>query len=238
MTMIRIELKNVTVDHPIYGAHNMNLKGRTLDLLRGKRPKTEYIRALDNFSFQAKDGDRIGITGPNGSGKTTLLRVAAGILKPTSGEVHIKGNVVSLIDQGMGFDPQCTGIENIYRRGIYLRQSTKYMQSQLDEIIDFSGLGSRIHHPIYTYSSGMRTRLSVSILTSIKPDILILDEGIGFADQEFSARAAAAIREMVEGVGVLIAASHSHQVLNNYCSSTIPIQPKGFDPSIENGQIA
>jgi ABC-type polysaccharide/polyol phosphate transport system ATPase subunit len=219
--MIRVELKNVTVDHPIYGAHNMNLKGRSLDLLRGKRQKIEHIRALENVSLQVKDGDRIGITGPNGVGKTTLLRVAAGILQPTSGEVRINGNVVSLIDQGMGFDPQCTGIENIFRRGIYLRQSAQHMRRHLSEIIEFSGLGPRIHHPIYTYSSGMITRLAVSIVVFVRSEILILDEGIGLADQEFNDRASFMIGQLIEQTGALIAASHNESVLKSYCNSTL-----------------
>ena len=188
--MAQIDISNVTVDLPIYGEHNMNLKGRVANFLARRETKVEVIRALDDVSLSIKDGERIGIVGPNGSGKTTLLRVMAGILKPTQGNVAIQGTVVSMIDQGLGMDPQCTGIENIFRRGIFLNQSTQQMQDRLDDIVEFSGLGDRIRHPLYTYSSGMRARLAFSIATSVKPEILIIDEGIGAADEEFAERAA------------------------------------------------
>ena len=184
--MAHIDITNVTIDLPIYGAHNMNLKDRVANFLTRRETEVEIIRALDNVSLSIKDGERIGIVGSNGSGKTTLLRVMAGILKPSQGNVNIHGSVVSMIDQGLGMDPQCTGIENIFRRGIFLNQSTQQMQEHLDDIVEFSGLGDRIRHPLYTYSSGMRARLAFSIATSVKPEILILDEGIGAADEEFA----------------------------------------------------
>lgn len=207
--MAHIELKNVTVDLPIYGAHNMNLKGRVANFLARRETEVEIIRALNDVSLSIKDGDRIGIVGPNGAGKTTLLRVMAGILKPSEGEVTIQGSVVSMIDQSLGMDPQCSGIENIFRRGIFLNQSNQQMKDRLDEIVDFSGLEDRIHHPLYTFSSGMRARLAFSIATSIKPEILIVDEGIGAADEEFAEKASKRLNQFLGGAGILIIASHN-----------------------------
>ena len=211
--MAHIEITNVTVDLPIYGAHNMNLKGRVANFLARRETEVEIIRALDNVSLSIKDGERIGIVGPNGAGKTTLLRVMAGILKPSQGNVNILGSVVSMIDQGLGMDPQCTGIENIFRRGIFLNQSTQQMEEHLDDIVEFSGLGDRIRHPLYTYSSGMRARLAFSIATSVKPEILILDEGIGAADEEFAERAATRLDAFLQNAGILLLASHSNQLI-------------------------
>lgn len=219
--MAHIELKNVTVDLPIYGAHNMNLKGRVANLLARRETEIEVIRALNDVSLSIKDGDRIGIVGPNGAGKTTLLRVMSGILKPSQGEVTILGSVVSMIDQGLGLDPQCSGVENIFRRGIFLNQSTRQMQSHVDDIVEFSGLGDRIRHPLYTYSSGMRARLAFSIATSIKPEILILDEGIGAADEEFSERAAVRLSSFLENAGILLLASHSKQLIESWCNQKV-----------------
>ena len=222
--MSSIELKNVSVDLPIYGAHNMNLKGHVANFLARRQTEVEIVRALNNVSLSIKDGDRIGIVGPNGAGKTTLLRVMAGILKPSQGEATIQGSVVSMINQGLGMDPQCSGIENIFRRGIFLNQSTQQMQDRLDEIVDFSGLGDRIRHPLYTYSSGMRARLAFSIATSVEPEILIIDEGIGAADEEFSERAAVRLDSFLHNAGILILASHSHQLLDSWCSKKIRIE--------------
>ena len=226
--MAHIEITNVTVDLPIYGAHNMNLKGRVANFLARRETEVEIIRALDNVSLSIKDGERIGIVGPNGAGKTTLLRVMAGILKPSQGNVNIHGSVVSMIDQGLGMDPQCTGIENIFRRGIFLNQSTQQMQEHLDDIVEFSGLGDRIRHPLYTYSSGMRARLAFSIATSVKPEILILDEGIGAADEEFAERAATRLDAFLQNAGILLLASHSNQLIESWCTRKI---------RLESGQI-
>lgn len=222
--MAHIDISNVTVDLPIYGEHNMNLKGRVANFLARRETKIEVIRALDDVSLSIQDGERIGIVGPNGSGKTTLLRVMAGILKPTQGNVAIQGTVVSMIDQGLGMDPQCTGIENIFRRGIFLNQSTQQMQDRLDDIIEFSGLGDRIRHPLYTYSSGMRARLAFSIATSVKPEILIIDEGIGAADEEFAERAAGRLDSFLQNAGILLLASHSNQLIETWCEKKVRIE--------------
>jgi ABC-type polysaccharide/polyol phosphate transport system ATPase subunit len=222
--MAQIDISNVTVDLPIYGEHNMNLKGRVANFLARRETKVEVIRALDDVSLSIKDGERIGIVGPNGSGKTTLLRVMAGILKPTQGNVAIQGTVVSMIDQGLGMDPQCTGIENIFRRGIFLNQSTQQMQDRLDDIVEFSGLGDRIRHPLYTYSSGMRARLAFSIATSVKPEILIIDEGIGAADEEFAERAAGRLDSFLQNAGILLLASHSNQLIETWCKKKVRIE--------------
>ena len=219
--MAHIELKNVTVDLPIYGAHNMNLKGRVANFLARRETEVEIIRALNDVSLSIKDGDRIGIVGPNGAGKTTLLRVMAGIIKPSQGEVTIQGSVVSMIDQGLGMDPQCSGIENIFRRGIFLNQSNQQMQSRVDDIVEFSGLGDRIRHPLYTYSSGMKARLAFSIATSVQPEILIIDEGIGAADEEFSERASVRLDAFLKNAGILLLASHSNQLIETWCTNKI-----------------
>jgi ABC-2 type transport system ATP-binding protein len=227
--MASIELKNVTVDLPIYGAHNMNLKGRVANFLARRETEVEIIRALHDISLSIKDGDRIGIVGPNGAGKTTLLRVMAGILKPTYGEVAIQGTVVSMIDQSLGMDPQCSGIENIFRRGIFLNQNTQQMQGRVGDIVEFSGLGDRIRHPLYTYSSGMRARLAFSIATSIEPEILIIDEGIGAADEEFSGRASLRLDEFQKKAGILLLASHSKDLIQMWCRKTIYLKSASIE---------
>ena len=222
--MAHINISNVSVDLPIYGSHNMNLKGRVANFIARRETETEIIRALDDVSLSIQNGERIGIVGPNGAGKTTLLRVMAGILKPTTGTVDIQGSVVSLIDQSLGLDPQCTGFENVIRRGIFLNQSIQQMQELLEEIVEFSGLGARISHPLYTYSSGMRARLAFSIATSVKPEILIIDEGIGAADEEFAERAATRLDAFLQNAGILLLASHSNHLIESWCNRKIRLE--------------
>ena len=219
--MTQINLNKVSVELPIYGAHNMNLKGRIANILTRKESEIEIIRALTEVSLSIHNGERVGIIGPNGSGKTTLLRVMAGILKPKSGGVAVKGSVVSMIDQSLGLDLQSTGIENIYRRGLFLNQSGRQMESHVDDIVEFSGLGERICHPLYTYSTGMKARLAFSISTAIKPEILIVDEGIGAADEEFTERSTRRLDLFLKEAGILILASHSTQLIETWCTRTI-----------------
>lgn len=202
----------------------MNLKKRVVQIFTGRNTNVEYVAALRDVSLDAKAGDRIGFVGPNGAGKTTLLRVVADTLAPTRGSVSIGGAVVPMIDQSLGLDPQFTGLENIFRRGIYLNQERAFMESQVDDIVEFSGLGDRIHHPLYTYSSGMRTRLAFSISTAVKPDILVLDEGLGTADEEFNLRASARFRDLLGRAGILFLASHNTALIDEYCNRIIRLE--------------
>lgn len=222
--MPSIDVRNVSVSLPIYGAHNMNLKGRLAQILTGRRAEVEVIQALRNVSLSARDGDRIGITGPNGAGKTTLLRVTAGILPPTKGEVRVEGSVVSLLDASLGLDPGFTGYENVVRRGLFLNQTRQQMLDRIDEIAEFSGLGDRMRHPVHTYSSGMRARLAFSIATSIDPEILIIDEGIGTADAEFADRAAERYRNLLGRTRIVVIASHNQDYLATMCNRFIRLE--------------
>lgn len=219
-----VMLSKVDVDLPIFGAHNMNLKKRLAQMFTGRNTNVEYVAALRDVTLSVAAGDRVGIVGPNGAGKTTLLRVVADILAPTHGTVVIEGDVVSMIDQSLGLDSQFTGIENIFRRGIYLNQQRAFMESQVDDIVDFSGLGERIHHPLYTYSSGMRTRLAFSIATAVRPDILVLDEGLGMADEEFNLRASARFKDLLGRAGILFLASHNRNLIDEYCNRVIRLE--------------
>lgn len=223
-----ITLTNVTVELPVFASNNMNLKGRVWDLLSGQKQDSQIIRAISDLSLKLSPGDRLGVIGPNGAGKTTLLRVLAGILHPTSGSVNINGSVISLIDQSLGFNFESTGYENIIRRGIFLNQTRESMISKFDEIAIFSGLGDRLKHPMSTYSQGMKSRLSFSIATALEPSILVIDEGIGAADEEFAQKAAERLNEFLNKPLILILASHSKELIASFTDRTI---------SLDNGQI-
>jgi ABC-type polysaccharide/polyol phosphate transport system ATPase subunit len=220
---VKVELSKVDVDLPILGSHNMNLKRRVAQSLARKSPEIEIVAALRDVTLKAKTGDRIGLVGHNGAGKTTLLRVVAGILSPTRGDVRISGSCVSMIDQSLGLDPQFTGMENIYRRGIFLNQDKESMAGRVEDIVEFSGLRDRIHHPLYTYSSGMRARLAFSIATSVEPEILVMDEGLGAADSEFNLRASKRFTELIGRAGILFLASHNRSMIDEYCNKTIEL---------------
>ncbi len=143
------------------------------------------VSVFDNLSLEIKDGERVGLLGHNGSGKSTLLRLMAGIYYPTTGSVDIDGKTAPLLDMVSGMQSDATGLENIYLRGAMLGMTGEQIAAREQEIIEFSELADFIHLPVKNYSQGMHTRLAFSITTSIQPEILLIDEGIGAGDEAF-----------------------------------------------------
>ena len=127
------------------------------------------VQALDDVTLHLRHGDRLGLVGHNGAGKTTLLRVIAGIYEPASGMVKIEGRVAPLFDISLGMDPEASGYDNIYLRGLFLGMTRKQVRERIDEIAAFTELGGFLDLPIRTYSAGMRMRLAFAVSTSIEP---------------------------------------------------------------------
>lgn len=150
-----------------------------------QRSWSEEFKALDDVSTVFHPGERVGIVGDNGSGKTTLLKIIAGITAPTSGDVAVRGKVVSLIQLDAGFHSDLTGLENIYLNGLIVGMSRQEIQKKIKKIVQFSGIEKFIDAPLYTYSDGMKLRLGFSVAIHADPDILILDEGFMAGDAEF-----------------------------------------------------
>lgn len=221
---IGIHLEDVTVDIPILSVSAYNLKGHLTRVARGRGARIETIRALDAVSLQLGPGARLGIVGPNGAGKSTILRVMSGVLTPTGGWVRREGRVAPLLDTNLGMDPEATGYENIVTRGLFLGQTRAAMESRVAEIAEFSELGDRLRHPVHTYSAGMRTRLAFAVVTSLDPEILVMDEGIGVGDQRFAEKARARTAEFIERAGILVLASHSNKLIREFCDTAIRME--------------
>jgi ABC-type polysaccharide/polyol phosphate transport system ATPase subunit len=186
------------------------------------------IRALNGVSVNIEHGDRVGLIGRNGAGKTTLLRVMAGIYEPPSGTVEIEGRVAPLFDIGMGMDPESSGYENILLRGLYLGLRKAEIRAKVDEIADFTELGEFLEMPLRTYSAGMFARLAFAISTSIDPEILLLDEGIGAGDDVFLEKAKQRLDALINRARILVLASHSDLLIRKLCNRAI---------LMENGQV-
>ena len=182
------------------------------------------VTALNQLNFSFGDGDRIGLVGHNGSGKTTLLRVLSGIYSPTRGSLKLKGRVASLLDVSSGVDPDATGFENIYLRGIMNGFKPSRIKDKIDEIADFTELGEYLNLPVRTYSSGMMLRLTFAISTSIEADILIMDEWLSVGDADFQSKAAERLKRLVDNASILIIASHSHELIQNVCNRLISLE--------------
>jgi ABC-2 type transport system ATP-binding protein/lipopolysaccharide transport system ATP-binding protein len=179
------------------------------------------VQALEGVTISIEHGDRVGLVGHNGAGKTTLLRVLAGIFEPAQGAVRISGRPVPLFDIGLGMDSEGTGYENIYLRGLFLGMTRKEISERLNDIANFTELGDFLRLPIRTYSTGMRMRLAFAISTSVEPDILLLDEGIGAGDAAFVDKANQRIRSFEHKAGIIVLASHSEQLVRRICSTAV-----------------
>lgn len=221
---IAICLTDVWVQYKLRHAHHYNLKRTVTNVVTRRQEEPEVITALHDISLDVPTGARLGLTGPNGSGKSTMLAVMAGALRPSRGQAQANGRVLALLggpDEGL--DPEQTGRENAVSLGVRLGESQDAMQSLLDEIREFSGLGRRFDHPVYTYSSGMQVRLRFTAITSIRSDILLVDEGIGAADADFNERAAARLQEFYAASGTLVLSSHAEEVLTMHCDRTVTL---------------
>ena len=177
----------------------------------------ETFTALNDVSFQVKQGEVFGIIGLNGAGKSTLLKIVAGILKPTSGSVKREGSIAPLIELGAGFNGDLTGVENIILNGLLLGYPKKQIINKMDEIIEFAELGQHIHYPLKNYSSGMRARLGFAIATSIKPDLLIVDEVLSVGDIKFQRKCEEKIQGMIQSGTTVLFVSHSLSQVEKLC---------------------
>ncbi len=214
-------LREVGVDIPLLGRGDYNLKKRVVSKFTRGSQNVVQIRALDSIDLKLTDGARVALVGSNGSGKTTLLRVLAGTLAPTRGTFRGTGRVSSMLDGNLGIDTESSGYQNIIIKSLVLGMSRAEIATKKDEIAEFTGLGERLHHPVYTYSSGMAARLTFSIATALEPEILLLDEGIGTADAEFTARAHTRMESFMGNAGILVLASHSANLIHQFCDTAI-----------------
>jgi lipopolysaccharide transport system ATP-binding protein len=220
-----IELDRVSVEFPVFDAAARSLKNTMLKKVVGSTITSKgghvIVRGLTEVSMTLKDGDRLGLVGHNGSGKTTLLRVLSGIFTPTSGTARIDGDCVSLINMALGIDAEATGRENILLRAAIMGMSRTEIAGRIDEIAEFSGLGEFIDMPFRTYSSGMQLRLAFAASTSIRPEILVLDEWLSTGDEDFKRSANERLRQMFDTTRIVVLASHSQDLLREHCNRVV-----------------
>ncbi len=186
--------------------------------------KKKYHRdfhALKNLSLEIKKGECVGIIGKNGSGKSTLLKVITGVLTPTSGSVTVQGKVSAILELGAGFNPEMTGVENIYLNNALNGMNKVQTDKKIKEIIDFADLGDFIRQPIKTYSSGMKARLAFAVSINVEPDILIVDEALSVGDASFGRKCFAKMEEIRAKGATILFVSHSETSIVNLCSRAI-----------------
>jgi ABC-type polysaccharide/polyol phosphate transport system ATPase subunit len=224
--MTSISLRNACVEFPIYQAGARSLKkllitGTTRGNLARDAHDRVMVRALHDVTLEIGNSERIGVIGANGSGKTTLLKLLAGIYKPTQGQVRISGHTTALINTSVGLNQDATGRENIILRGLYMDIHPRQMRERVEQIAEFTELGSYLDMPVRTYSSGMMIRLAFAVSTCIQPEILILDEWLGAGDAQFLGKAQQRMREFVDGSSIVVLASHSLDLVAQWCGRVI-----------------
>lgn len=222
-----IEVKNVSVEIPVFDVRRSfrqsiaNKLGASIN--QGEKDKV-FVHALKDISFSLMPGERVGLVGHNGAGKTTLLRLLANIYKPTSGSCVCRGKVTSLFSVGLGKDMDDSGLDNIKTMGMFLGMTKEEIAKKTNDIVEFSELGDFIHLPVRTYSSGMSTRLSFAVATSLEPDILLMDEGIGAGDASFAEKAERRLTQFYGRLKSLVLASHSDDLIRQLCNKAILLE--------------
>jgi lipopolysaccharide transport system ATP-binding protein len=213
-----IELRSVYRTYRLYDQKIDRLK-EALDPFNNSYHR-DFI-ALNNITLHVKKGEVLGIVGRNGSGKSTLLKVISGILPPSSGDLQVAGHVVPLIELGAGFNPDFTGLENIYFYNSIHGFKREETDAMLDDILDFAEIGDFINQPLKIYSSGMRARLAFAVSINIKPDILILDEVLSVGDEMFRRKCFAKMEEFFKGGKTVLYVSHSSNSINELCTRCV-----------------
>lgn len=177
--------------------------------------------ALNDVSFEIKKGETVGIIGKNGAGKSTLLKIITGVLTPTSGSVEVNGRIASLLELGAGFNPEMTGIENIYMNGSVMGYGKKEMDEKIDAIIDFADIGDFIYQPVKMYSSGMFARLAFAMNSTLEPDVLIVDEALAVGDFMFQFKCMQRFKELQQKGSTILFVTHITQQVVSSCNRAI-----------------
>lgn len=215
---VAIRVQNLTKTYKLYDKPVDRLK-ESLHPFKKKYHKD--FHALDGLSFEIKKGETVGIVGKNGSGKSTLLKIITGVLTPTNGRVTVRGKVSAILELGAGFNPEMTGLENVYLNTSINGMSKNDTDKKIDEIVAFAELGEFIHQPIKTYSSGMKARLAFAVSISVEPDILIVDEALSVGDAAFARKCFAKMEEIRANGATILFVSHSVGSVVSLCNRAI-----------------
>ena len=211
-----IEVKNLVKSYKLYEKPSDRLKEA---LRKGSCYHKDFL-AVNDISFSVKKGETVGIIGRNGAGKSTLLKMITGVLKPSSGEIKLSGNVAALLELGAGFDAERNGIENIYLNGRINGMSKKEIDDSIDKVLEFADIGDFVHQPIKTYSSGMLVRLAFAAAVNVNPEILIVDEALSVGDVRFQQKCYRKIREFKKN-GTVLFVSHDTGAISSFCDRVI-----------------
>ena len=218
---IAIKAEHLTKIYKIYDKDIDRLK-ETFHPFHKRYSRDFY--ALNDISCEIRHGENVGLVGKNGAGKSTLLKIITGVLTPTAGTLQVNGRIASLLELGAGFNPDMTGVENIYMNGLLIGHSREVMDAKIDDIIAFADIGDFINQPVKTYSSGMFARLAFAVNAFVEPDILIVDEALSVGDAFFQSKCMDKMRSMIQGGVTVLFVSHDTFAVKNLCERAFLMQ--------------
>lgn len=220
---IIIDVNNVSMEFFLPTEKVDNLKEWVIRFFKGKMEKKKH-KVLDDISFTVKKGESIGLIGHNGAGKSTLLKILTGIIKPTQGNVLVKGTVAPLLNLGAGFDNEASARENVYLNGAILGYSKREIEHKYKEIVDFAELHDYMNMPLKNFSSGMVARLGFAIAIDVNPNILLVDEILSVGDENFRKKCSDKIEELRNNGVTFVIVSHNMGQIKRLCQKAVWIE--------------
>ena len=220
-----IIFERVSKTYPLYSHIARGIKTFLINLPKAIHDmRNSKFQALKDITFEVKKGESFGIIGKNGAGKSTILGLIAQVIKPTTGKVTVKGKVFPLLELGAGFHPELSGRENIVLNGILLGFTKKQIMDKIEEIIEFSELGDFIDQPVRTYSSGMLARLGFSIISTVDPEILLIDEILAVGDAHFQKKCMNRMIDFRKRGVTIVFVSHNMDAVRQICDRVMWLQ--------------
>lgn len=226
---LAIRVSNVEKRYRIYNSVGDRLKQTLAPALRRRlgAHAGDYFAefsALKGVSFEVARGETVGIIGRNGSGKSTLLQIICGTLEPSAGEVLTRGRIAALLELGSGFNPEFSGVENVFLNASILGIPRSEIEAKFDDIASFANIGDFLHQPVKNYSSGMVVRLAFAVQSQVDPDILVVDEALAVGDAKFQAKCYDRLRQLQEGGASVLLVTHSHEQILTHCASALLLE--------------
>ena len=216
---VAIRVKDLTKKYKLYQKRSERLANAF-----GKEKNIKEFYALKGVSFEISKGECVGIIGHNGAGKSTLLKLLTGVAFPTSGEIEINGRLASMLELGSGFNPELTGMENIYFNGSLNGLTKEEIDGKLKDILEFADIGNFIEQPVKNYSSGMFARLAFAVAINVDPDILIVDEILSVGDVGFQVKCMEKFNEFKKKGKTILYVSHGLGTVKKFCDRAIWLQ--------------
>lgn len=230
---IVIKIEKLKKDYKMYKSK----KARLMEAIFPFYQKHETFSAINNLNLEIRKGEVVGILGRNGAGKSTLLKMITGVVTQTSGKLSVNGKISSLLELGAAFNPELTGVENIYQHGQVMGLNNEQIEATKQEVIDFADIGDHLYQPVKTYSSGMFARLAFACAINVNPDILIVDEVLSVGDMAFQLKCFKKFEQFKEKGKTILFVTHNVSDIIRNCTRTI-ILSKGekiFDGEVKEG---